>query len=128
MEREGSVQLATGGVSRSVVARVDPQVEVPATLLAVGGDLADGCAVLGQHALLVFQLQFMATVAIRNSGLWGGTRVVVRRGTREKVPLGGVFVAWVVREKVVEQYGCCFAWRWAGESTFSYAQVACGCD
>jgi hypothetical protein len=107
VKRKACLQSATMAVPGTVVARVDPQVEVPATLVAVGGDLVDSrdgrlCAFLGrQHALLLFQLQVMATVAIRDGGLRGGTRIVVRRRSCEQVPLCGVFVAGVVCEQVM---------------------------
>lgn len=86
VERGVAVSLGTRAVLGPIAAEVDPQVKVPATLLAVSGDLVDcsgtrRCAFLWESALGILQLQVVTTVARRDGGLGSGAGVVVwRRG------------------------------------------------
>jgi hypothetical protein len=90
------------------MAEVDKDVEVPAALGAVRGDLVEGggrgvVARDGQLALLVFAHEGVSAVAVRDGGDGGGVWAVFGGRGGEQVAAGTLFVAGVVGEEVLEQ-------------------------
>lgn len=92
----------------SVGAKVDDDVKVPATRLAVGSNLVHRgrinlLANEGKLRLLALGVEPVSAVAAGHGGDGRLARVVWRRGAREEVSPGAFLVARVVGEEVVEQ-------------------------
>jgi hypothetical protein len=100
--------LAARRIAGVGMTEVDKDVEVPAALGAVRGDLVEGggrgvVARDGQLALLVFAHEGVSAVAVRDGGDGGGVWAVFGGRGGEQVAAGTLFVAGVVGEEVLEQ-------------------------